>query len=265
MALLTCRYFSEVLGLSTTATVILPEHADGQIGIVGGRSQDQLPVLYLLHGMSDDDSVWTRRTALERYASQRQLAVVMPAAHRSFYTDQHSGYPYWTHIAEELPRVMASFFPLSPRRENTFVAGLSMGGYGALKLALRFPDRFCAAASLSGALDVANRPELHPEEWRRTFGSHELAKQRGDDLLDLARSADPAFTPALHVWCGLDDWLLDDSRAFRDICLARGIALDYSESDGDHDWAAWDAGIRRVLDWLPISMPSKETSEDSAC
>lgn len=98
------------------------------------------PTLYLLHGLSDDDSIWLRRTSIERYVAQMGIAVVMPQVHRSFYTDMAAGGQYWTFISEELPALARSFFPLSAKREDNFVAGLSMGGYGALKLGLRKPE-----------------------------------------------------------------------------------------------------------------------------
>jgi putative tributyrin esterase len=251
VALLRCDFFSDVLGFSTGAMVILPQATRGQIGMGGERGAGRLPVLYLLHGLSDDETTWTRRSAIERHVAERGLAVVMPTVHRSFYTDQANGHRYWEFVSDELPEVMGSFFPLSDRREDTFAAGLSMGGYGALKLALRRPDRFAAAASLSGATDVNTpRRQLLPD-WAQTFGSVERTRENGDDLFDLIARADPATLPALWAWCGVDDELLDENRRFRDACVDRGVALEYSESEGDHSWPWWDAGIQRVLDWLP--------------
>ena len=126
MALIQCDFFSESLGFSTSMNVILPQPA-----------RERYRVLYLLHGMSDDHTIWCRRTSIERYVDPLGLAVVMPAVHRGYYTDMAAGYRYWTFISEELPALARSFFPLSHKREDTFVAGLSMGGYGAFKLALR--------------------------------------------------------------------------------------------------------------------------------
>lgn len=128
-----------------------------------------------------------------------------------------------------------------------------MGGYGALKLALRCPDRFAAAASLSGALDVVGRGvvEVYPE-WATTFGDAAGARERGDDLLDLVSQADPHRMPTLYAWCGEQDFLLGDSRAFRDACQAAGVELTYCESAGDHSWEDWDRQIQEVLDWLPL-------------
>src|SRR3954454_13731935 len=128
MALLRCDFFSDVLGLSTSMTAILPQSTSAQIGMSGSVGGGLPPVLYLLHGLSDDDTTWLRRTSVERYVAPLGLAVVMPQVHRSFYTDQAHGGRYWTFLSEELPAVVNSFFTVSDRREDTFVAGLSMGG-----------------------------------------------------------------------------------------------------------------------------------------
>ena len=125
-----------------------------QVGVDASSIATDFPLLYLLHGLSDDHTAWVRYTSIERYADAYGLAVVMPQVHRSFYTDQAHGGAFWTFLAEELPELVQRFFVVSARREDTFVAGLSMGGYGALRWALRRPGRFAAAASLSGALDV---------------------------------------------------------------------------------------------------------------
>ena len=251
MALFQCSFFSDVLGLSTRATVILPQASERQIGMGGSRGEGPLPVLYLLHGLSDDETIWTRRTSVERYAAEKELAIVMPTTHRGFYTDQAVGYDYWTYLSEELPQIMRGFFPLSELREDNFAAGLSMGGYGAFKLALRTPERFAAAASLSGALDVVRRDEVLPE-WQATFGSAERARRNGDDLFALAESLDPADCPALYQWCGTEDFLHEENVAFRDLAVRRGLPLDYAQGPGDHSWGYWDEQIARVLDWLPI-------------
>ena len=157
MALLHVNFFSDVLGMATSMDVILPEQTMGQIGMEGRASDKPYPTLYLLHGMSDDHTIWQRRTSIERYVSDMGIAVVMPTTHLGWYTDMAQGNRYWTFISEELPAKCRSFFKnMSDRREDTFAAGLSMGGYGAFKLGLRCPDRFAAVASLSGGLDAAD-------------------------------------------------------------------------------------------------------------
>ena len=149
MALLSWNFHSDTLGISASANVILPQAAV--------EKGEKLPVLYLLHGLSDDHTNWQRRTSIERYADPLGLAVVMPAVNRSFYANMAHGPRYWDFISEELPQLAQSFFPLSDKRADTFVAGLSMGGYGAFKVALSHPDRYAAAASLSGTVDVVQR------------------------------------------------------------------------------------------------------------
>ena len=194
MALLRCDFFSDVLALSVSMTVILPQQTAAQIGMAGVERPGDPPVLYLLHGLSDDDTVWARRTSIERYAAPLGVAVVMPQVHRSFYTNEAHGLPYWTFLTEELPAVVADFFRISRRREDTFVAGLSMGGYGALKWALRQPERFAAAASLSGALDVAalqSRTDLRSDIADRVFGNLSVTGT-SDDLFQLLEDLDPA-------------------------------------------------------------------------
>ncbi|MCC2314995.1 alpha/beta hydrolase [Cellulomonas xiejunii] len=253
MALLTCHFFSEALGVSTAVTVLLPESARGQIGMGGVETTGPPPVLYLLHGLSDDETIWLRRTSIERYVAERGIAVVMPRAGRSFYADEAHGSAYWTFLSEELPRAVQHFFRVSDRREDTFVAGLSMGGYGAFKWALRQPWRFAAAASLSGALVVGGerarylRDELMPHVW----GGADPAGT-DDDLLALLDRADPASLPALYATCGAQDELVDTQHAFVERAAARGVAVDAHLHPGGHDWAYWDEHVQRVLDWLPM-------------
>ncbi len=256
MAHLRVDFFSDSLALSTSMTVLLPQRTTTQIGMTGASTGGPPPVLYLLHGLSDDDTIWLRRTSIERYAAPLGLAVVMPQVHRSFYADQTYGGRYWTFLAEELPELVGSWFQVSQRREDTFVAGLSMGGYGALKWGLRQPDRFAAAASLSGAVDVEGlrRRRLRPEDPRlfeRIYGDASPAGT-DDDLLALLARADPATLPALYVCCGEQDELIGDNRMLVEACAAAAAGVTTSFGPGEHDWAYWDATIQDVLAWLPM-------------
>jgi putative tributyrin esterase len=248
MALIRCDFFSDALGLSTSMTVILPQQTVGQIGLTGA-ARPEPPTLYLLHGLSDDDTTWTRRTSIERYAAPLGLAVVMPQVHRSFYADEAYGNAYWTFLSEELPTVVSRFFRLSDRREDTFVAGLSMGGYGAVKWALRQPDRFAAAASLSGALDLASRFPDDRGVVDRVFGDRRVAGT-GDDLLWLLDRADVAALPRLYLACGTEDVLYDENVTFQDACRAKGVPLTVDFGPGGHEWGYWDTKIQDVLAWL---------------
>jgi S-formylglutathione hydrolase FrmB len=254
MAMIRCDFFAESLALSTSMTVLLPQPSDGQIGVAGRASDDPPPVLYLLHGLTDDDTAWTRYTSIERYAAAKGIAVVMPQVHRSFYADERYGARFWTFLSEELPEVVQRFFRVSDRRADTFVAGLSMGGYGAVKWALRQPERFAAAASLSGALDVAyiqrhdRRPHMR-ELTARVFADRVVAGS-DDDLLHLVATADPATLPRLLLRCGTEDHLVAQNERFIRACAEHGVALDSAFGPGAHEWGYWDTEIRTVLDWL---------------
>jgi putative tributyrin esterase len=257
MALLRVDFSSDVLALGTSMTVLLPQRSTTQIGLAGRDSDAPPPVLYLLHGLTDDATAWTRYTSIERYAAARGLAVVMPQVHRSFYADETYGSRFFTFLSEELPSVVSSFFRVSTRREDTFVAGLSMGGYGAFKWALREPERFAAAASLSGALDVAgmerddDRPHI-VELLGRVFG-RPLAGT-GDDLLHLIAqsSRDNTELPRLMLRCGTEDHLLAANERFVAACREHDVDLDAGFGPGAHEWGYWDSQIQTVLDWLPL-------------
>ncbi len=256
MAHLRVDFFSDALSLSTSMTVLLPQRTTTQIGMTGATTDGPPPVLYLLHGLSDDDTIWLRRTSIERYAAPLGLAVVMPQVHRSFYGDEHYGGAYWTFLSEELPALVHDWFRVSDRREDTFVAGLSMGGYGALKWALRHPQRFAAAASLSGAVDVAglrtNRVRSEdPRMFDRVFGDRTTAGGP-DDLFWLLEQADPETLPGLYVCCGTEDELIDANRALADRAWSARARISSDFGPGTHDWAYWDATIQDVLAWLPL-------------
>ena len=257
MALIHCDFFSDSLGLSSSMTVILPQNTRKQIGMTGKAGAKKHPVLYLLHGMSDDHTIWARRTSIERYVSDLGLAVVMPAAGRSYYTNTHCGMPYWTFISEELPALVESFFPISDKREDTFAAGLSMGGYGAFKLALARPEKFAAAASLSGALDPQELSTSMPErsiEHHSTFGDQALYGSSNDLYFlsrELAKSDIPK--PRLFQCCGTEDFLYQDNLKFKAHLNSLSFDLTYEEGPGSHEWGYWDTQIQQVLRWLPLT------------
>ncbi len=259
MALITCEFFSDALELSVTMRVILPQPTATHAHHYPGQAmKPPHPTLYLLHGLGDNSSAWTRQTSIERYAWKRNLAVVMPDVHRSFYADMVHGHKYWTFVSEELPRVSRQFFHLSNRREDNFVAGLSMGGYGAFKLALSHPDRFAAAASLSGALDRTSRLESSDKlnaEFTNVFGDLSAYPGSKNDLLhlavELAKGDRPH--PALIHFCGTADFCYPENIAFRDHLRGLGIESAFREHPGrDHEWGYWDQTIQDVIEWLPL-------------
>lgn len=268
MALIECKFFSEILGEATAMFVIIPTAIFGD-SVRGGKMSERgtkarYQTLYLLHGLSDDYSSWLRYTSIERYAQQKYLAVVMPAAGKSFYADMKHGSRYWTFISEEVPRVARSLFPLSAQREDNFVAGASMGGYGAFKLALRKPESFMAAASLSGAADLSNLVDMSSREpalrrlLENIFGDPEGIKGSDNDLFYLMQKLkeENREIPRLYQCCGQQDPRFALIDKFKDFAKGLGVELTYAESPGGHDWSYWDNSIRDVLEWLPL----KETT-----
>ncbi|MBU3110027.1 alpha/beta hydrolase [Clostridium lacusfryxellense] len=258
MALIHCDFFSETLGISTSITVILPQNTKTQIGVTGSKKKEKYPVLYLLHGLSDDQTIWQRNTSIERYVADMGLAVVMPNAGRSFYTDMKHGYKYWTYITEELPEIVASFFPISSLREDNFIAGLSMGGYGAFKAALSYPDKYSAGASLSGALNmntslISETDEDFKMELSNIFGDISSFEGSENDLFFLASNLEScARKPKLYQCCGTEDFLYEDNIKFKNFIKSKDFDYTYEEGVGIHEWGYWDAQIQKVLKWLPL-------------
>ncbi len=269
MAFLDVHAFSDALGLQVNFYVLLPQPAQREVGtavLSGPRTAGDsrpYPVLWLLHGLSDDHTIWLRRTSIERYAAEKNIAVVMPAAGRSFYQDMPGGANYWTFLTEELPALCRSWFPLSSRREDNFVAGLSMGGYGAMRMALAKPDRYAAGASLSGALDM-NRRLRNADKQGGRLSKAELIGIFGEKLSITGTDADLHFLvqsavtsagpkPKLFVCCGTEDELLADNRDFHQRLDAVHYDHTYVEGPGAHEWGYWDTQIQRVLAWLPLA------------
>jgi len=255
MALLQCSFFSESLRISASMNVILPQSCTGQIGMGGSTSEEPPAVLYLLHGLSDDHSIWLRRTSIERYVADYPLAVVMPAVNRSFYTDIADA-AYWTFISEELPQLVHSFFNVSNDLKKTFVAGLSMGGYGAFKLGLTHPDRYAAVASLSGSLDIATSFAKRTEMcvFEDVFGPADQVPGSKNDLLALTKNFPISGKTKFYQCCGTGDFLYQENLTFKTCAKQAGLDLTYEEhADETHNWAYWDRQIQRVLEWLPLT------------
>jgi S-formylglutathione hydrolase FrmB len=251
------NFFSETLGLRSTMYVLLPQRT---LADARNKRTRKYRTLYLLHGHSDDHTAWMRWSSIEKYAEGLNLAVVMPAVHLSFYTDMAHGPAYWQFISEEVPTLARDMFSLSAARQDNFVAGLSMGGYGAFKLALSYPDRFAAAASLSGAVDISEvvRPKKQDplnKEWlvemRNVFGDLRKVPGSKHDLFRLAKeTARGSVKPRLYQCCGTEDFLIADNRRFRDAVRKLPLDLTYEEGPGIHEWAYWDKMIQNVLAWM---------------
>lgn len=248
MALIRLDHTPETVKVCQPLYLILPDP-----GRMGDRPLQKRKVLYLLHGLSDDGSAWQRYTRIETLAYDYGLAVIMPSFGRSFYTDMPNGQAYFTYLTQELPQYLKDVFGLDPKREDTFIAGNSMGGYGAFKAAFHQPGRYAAALSLSGvlALDILR---IHPddkrrEEFRTIFGDlDQLAGTPYDPMFWLRNAAErSADLPRLFAVCGRQDDLYPLNQMFNAASQNLGIPLDYLEEDGRHDWYFWDRHIERFL------------------
>ena len=242
MALMQIHFFSNVLGREVAADAVIPQ------------GPKHYKTLVLLHGLSDDHTAWQRYTRVEQFASWSNVALIMPNCDRSFYTNMYAGDNYFTYITEELPAVMRGFFAgMSDKREDNFIAGLSMGGYGAFKAALAHPDRYAAACSLSGALDIAylrdNGMIADLDFYRLIFGESGDFDGGENDLYALLdkdiREKKPV--PRLTMRCGTEDFILPCSRRFYERCKELNVDVDYAESPGNHSWTFWNEKIEPFI------------------
>ncbi len=260
MALAQVNFFSQTLMMTCSMDVVLPEKNLGPK--VMKRKDDKLPVLFLLHGASEDHTAWQRHTSIERFAEPLGLAVVMPAGQLSYYTNMTSGEAYFDFISEELPRVAGEFFNISEKREDSFIAGTSMGGYGALRIGMACPDRFSAVGCLSmGAFMQPPKGQvvLNPLVRRSlelAFGVSDPSELKGTehDPLALADKAIRAGKklPRIFQVCGVDDdpQILSVSRLTHEWFQDKPVEYSYHEGPGGHTWTFWDEWIQKFLKWL---------------
>lgn len=228
------------MGRRVSMNVILPE--------VG---KPPFATLYLLHGLSDDHTRWLRQTSIERYVEGLPLIVVMPDGGRGFYTTHNQGHDYARYIAHDCVQFVERNFPARSRRQSRCIGGLSMGGYGALRIALGYPDLFISANSHSGALMVGSRKRqkdrpLSEWEFNAIFGRNPAGTDH--DLLHLAQNALTAGRlPKIRIDCGVDDFLIESNRTFTQRLDEIGVPHEYEEFPGTHNWAYWDDHIRDAL------------------
>lgn len=253
MALIELNFYSEALGMQSQVMVILPQKSSaGEIGIsTANNDVQQYKCLYLLHGLSDDQTIWMRRTSIERYASEYGICVVMPCGGRSFYCDIKNGPAYYTYIAKELPKRIQEFFRVSGKREDTYIAGLSMGGYGAMKIALRDPDSYCACGALSPVCDMdAMAGRGYDAMMFSLFGEYKTPDE--DSVMFLAeKQKNNPNKPRIYMAMGTDDFLYDNAIPLRKRLTENKYDFTYIEEEkANHSWAFWDAQIQEVLKWM---------------
>ncbi|MGC2357066.1 MAG: alpha/beta hydrolase family protein [Candidatus Acidiferrum sp.] len=216
----------------------------------GGR---RFPVLYLLHGLYGDYLNWDTRTNLERYAEKYEMIVVTPEAGDSWYTNSATDPKdkFEDYIAKDLVAEIDGKFRTLRSRHSRAIAGLSMGGYGALKVALRYHDDFAFAGSLSGALDAPQdlgdkRPEFR-DQLLKVFGPPGNMVRAENNVFSLLQSAGPKDLPYFYLACGSADDFLPVNRDFVAQLSSRGAAYEYHETAGGHSWDYWDRSVQDLL------------------
>ena len=243
--------------MTTRVNVIVPDRS----GDCDPLQTDDLYVMYLLHGLTANGDEWPRFTNIEYLAKKYNVAFVMPDVDRSFYTDMKNGIRYFGYVAHDLPEFVNTWFRIPTDRAHTLVAGESMGGYGACKLAFTYPERFGGVATLSGALDLplfgqmcadGTFPDMPKGEFDLMFGAGNPVPPEADAfaLLEKAAALSVAERPRLCSFCGTDDFLLDVNRRFDERATELGYDHLYREWEGDHEWRFWQVAIQRALQYL---------------
>ncbi len=263
MALIQMNFLSQSLMRNVPVNVILPVD---KLSFPGMEKREEKPfkTLYLLHGIFDNYTSWISGTMIQRWAEEKNLAVVMPSGENMFYVDQEAAHNFYGEfIGKELVDITRKTFPLSKKREDTYIAGLSMGGYGALRNGLKYSDTFGCIAALSSALIIDGISE-RTDDIPSYIESRSYAESVFGDLEKVVESdKNPKWLvkklkernkniPKIYLTCGKQDFLLDTNRELRNFLNEQGIEVTYVEEDGAHEWDFWNQSIRRVLDWLPL-------------
>lgn len=249
--------------MTTQLKVIFPDISNDVTPVVSGQPS----VLYLLHGLAANAGEWTRFSKIEYYAKKYNLIVIMPEVQRSFYIDAAYGPHYFSYVAEELPKICKKWFCLPDTREKTFIAGESMGGYGAAKCMLRYPKQYAAAATLSGVMNLpriaddiaAGRWEdVAPQEFSALLGRDATVRPEDDVIALVQKAAAEPDRPRLIQICGTEDFLYQDNQTFRKAAKQAGYNHTYLEWQGDHEWPFWDVAIQRAIQFF-YNMDLKST------
>ena len=263
MAMIEVNFISKCLMRTVTFNAIIPVDKFGPQA--ENAEQKPLKTLYLLHGIFGNYTDWVNGTRIQAWAEANDLAVIMPSGENRFYLDdEKSGELYGEFIGKELVEFTRKLFPLSDKREDTFIAGLSMGGYGAIRNGLKYAENFGCVIGLSAALvhdtwkDADNSAPIFTfrrNYYEAIFGEYDKVKGSDKDpkalLLKLKEEGRPV--PKMYLCCGTEDGLVTANRDFRDFLNENGVDLTYVEGPGKHDWVFWDTYIKKVLDWLPLN------------
>ena len=240
MAFATINYKSQALQKASSFNIIFPDDPG---------TPRPWSTFYLLHGLSDDHTIWQRRTSIERYVEGLPLVVVMPDGGRGWYTDAVEGDAHERDLVGDIVGLVDRTFPVRAERAGRAIGGLSMGGYGAVKVGLKHPEMFASINSHSGALAITrgDQPQgLHlSPEFIRIFGK---APANGpEDPFAIVEKMDHGRIPPIRIDCGTEDFLLGQNRAFHAHLEKMKVPHEYQEFPGSHEWGYWDAHVREAI------------------
>ena len=256
MAILHMTFASESLKRWTECIVIIPMEKRGG---AGRAIPEKFPTLYLLHGYTGNCMDWCTESKIRAYAEKNGIAVVMPSGENSFYLDDEQADIRYAGLIAELVTFTRRLFPLSDRREDTFLGGLSMGGFGALRNGFFYSHLFSRIIGLSGAYIQDSLADMTPEGnsvaprgyYERVFGDLSAVLQSDKNPVVCARrAAERGDAPSVFLACGTEDSLLKENREMCETLRALGIHVDYFEGPGSHDWTFWDAWTEKAAAWL---------------
>lgn len=267
MALAQVDFFSKALMRTVTANIVVPadKFSFGPTGVPSLSVSDKpFKTLYLLHGIFGNYTDWVTKTRVQQLAEDRDLVVVMPSGDNGFYNDHADGSRYGEFIGTELVEFTRRMFNLSHKRADTFIGGLSMGGYGAIVNALRNPETFGSVVGLSSALTLGPQIEASTDDaptimgsrpyYESVFGPIEQIPGSENDYDALAErvAASKGPKPRFYLACGTEDALLPSNQAYATLLKKLGYELEYHEGPGNHTWAFWDEWIEKSFAWLPL-------------
>lgn len=261
MSLLTMHFFSNCLRREVSFQAIIPLDYPAQLGKPQHYSAEPLKAIYLLNGYSGSCNDWLTYTNIRELAQQHRFAVFMPSGENHFYIDDEAkGEMYGEFIGEELVAFTRAMFPISSKREDTFIGGLSMGGYGAIRNGLKYSHNFSKVIAMSSALityKIANQKPGYTDGvadynyFTRVFGSLDELEGSDKDLnaLVMKLKQEQKPVPAFYLCCGDDDFLLDVNIKFHEFLNEQHIEHIYEQSAGVHDWVFWRAYLNKSIPW----------------
>lgn len=251
MARISFQFQSKTISQPNSVNIFIPDKA------VQKGNVENFPVVYLLHGKNDNQDTWLLESDTLHYANRYGFVLIMPYAANSFYTNMYYGDNYWDFIAKELPEAVYNSFKITKSKEKTFVCGYSMGGYGALKLGLSYPERYEAVATLSGSLRSIEETKVKIQNEARqdllfAFGSCDEKVKCESDIYYLTEKLldDGRKPPKIFIYCGTNDSLYNANCKFRDFAIKNELDVSFRDDEGSHNFYYWNKELKTFFETI---------------